>query len=250
MPSKTAKKPKKRNFRSRARPRPTDQKSQPAVVISLLLDATQSMLKHRPQTMSAANEYVENLRGALVGRDVHFTLVRFSTIERRTMCAGVPLIDVPTLSAMNYPCGGMTNLYDAAMQTIQETERAVAGLTNPKVIVVLQTDGENNASTYTLDQLKAAISRHKEERWEFVFLGAGIDAYLQGAAFGVSALNTMSYGVGAAETYAMAQSLGSNTRAYATGISATMSFTAEQKFKAGDKFDPLLKKRVLTRGAL
>jgi hypothetical protein len=46
------------------------------------------------------------------------------------------------------------------------------------VIVVFQTDGEENASRdHSLDELWNLIERRRAEGWQFVFLGADMDAY-------------------------------------------------------------------------
>lgn len=239
----TKPKPKKQP-KSRGRTRPTTKKLAPPVVISLLVDATQSMQKHAPQTMSAFNEYVDTLRKEMKGTDVRFTLCLFNANERKVLCSGAALRDVPPLTVENYRPQAWTNLIDASMQTIHETEKAVTP--GAKVIVVFQTDGEENSSKeYRLEQLKAAIAKHSAAGWQFVYLGAGIDVYQSAIIYGLSHHNTMSYGTDRGATMAMVQSLTANSRSYSAGTSATMAFSPEQKFKAGDKFDPKLKGNVV-----
>jgi len=56
-------------------------------------------------------------------------------------------------------------------------------------LFVITTDGMENASReYSYDRLKAMIERQKETYgWEFIFLGANIDAAKEAARFGISA---------------------------------------------------------------
>jgi hypothetical protein len=57
-----------------------------------------------------------------------------------------------------------------------------------KTVFVITTDGMENASRkYTYDRVKQMIARQKEKYgWEFIFLGANIDAAKEAARFGIS----------------------------------------------------------------
>ena len=67
-----------------------------------------------------------------------------------------------------------------------------------KVIVLIMTDGQENASEFTLSDVKTRIEKYKKEGWEFVFLGADIDAFAGGTRLGVSgnSCSVMSKGCG------------------------------------------------------
>ena len=64
-----------------------------------------------------------------------------------------------------------------------------------KVMFVIITDGlENSSREYSADKVKALIERQKEKyAWEFVFLGANIDAVETAGKFGISADRAMDY---------------------------------------------------------
>ena len=57
-----------------------------------------------------------------------------------------------------------------------------------KTIFIITTDGMENASrSYTYEKVKSMIEREKEKYgWEFIFLGANIDAAAVGARMGIS----------------------------------------------------------------
>jgi hypothetical protein len=57
-----------------------------------------------------------------------------------------------------------------------------------KTLIVITTDGMENASRkYSYDRLKMMIERQKEKYgWEFIFLGANIDAAKEATRFGIS----------------------------------------------------------------
>ena len=64
-----------------------------------------------------------------------------------------------------------------------------------KTLFIITTDGMENASTrYTYDKVKKMVERQKEKyHWEFVFLGANIDAVEVAGRFGVSSKRAVRY---------------------------------------------------------
>ena len=104
-----------------------------------------------------------------------------------------PLEQVRELTEEDYYVRGCTALLDAMGKTIQqmaliqkhlpETERA------EKVIFVITTDGLENAShEYSRAQVKRMIELEREKYgWEFLFLGANMDAVAEAGSFGIRA---------------------------------------------------------------
>ena len=103
-----------------------------------------------------------------------------------------PLKAVAPLTEKDYYVRGCTALLDAIgygvekMVNIQrhlpEDERA------EKVIFVITTDGLENASKrFSYEKIRRMIEREKEQYgWEFLFLGANMDAVKEAARFGIS----------------------------------------------------------------
>jgi uncharacterized protein YegL len=98
---------------------------------------------------------------------------------------------ISPITENDYEVGGTTALLDAIGSTIQkiinvqkrtsEDERA------DKVLFVITTDGMENASQeYSADKIKKMVQYQKEKfGWEFMFLGANIDAISTAARFGI-----------------------------------------------------------------
>jgi hypothetical protein len=89
--------------------------------------------------------------------------------------------DVPLLSRENYQPDAATALLDAigkSIDTIQEKFEAEINEDLASVVVVILTDGFENASIkYTYEQIAAKIERlNATKKWIFTFLGAGINA--------------------------------------------------------------------------
>lgn len=63
-----------------------------------------------------------------------------------------------------------------------------------KTMFVIITDGYENASRrYTSDKVKKSIEKHKKHGWEFVFIGANIDAVETAGHFGIGADRAINY---------------------------------------------------------
>ena len=92
------------------------------------------------------------------------------------------VMKVEPLTFEQYQVGGCTALLDAiggAIRHIGNVHKYARPADVPaKTLFVIITDGMENAShKYTADQIKLKIQRQKEKYgWEFLFLGANIDA--------------------------------------------------------------------------
>lgn len=110
------------------------------------------------------------------------------------------------ISAREYYVRGCTALLDAIGKTIQkianvqqhtsEEERA------EKVLFVITTDGMENASQeYSYKKIRALVEKQqKKYGWEFIFLGANIDAIAAAADLGISADRSANYHADSAGT--------------------------------------------------
>lgn len=106
---------------------------------------------------------------------------------------------VKDITNKEYFARGMTGLLDAIGKTINyignRHKNALDSEVPGKTMVVIITDGYENASReFTLPQVKQMIERQKEKfGWEFLFLGANIDAVSTAADFGISADRAVTY---------------------------------------------------------
>ena len=100
--------------------------------------------------------------------------------------------DVRPLTRNEYYVRGSTALLDAvgkAIHHIGNVHKYAREEDRPeKTLVVITTDGMENASReYSYDRVRSAIERQKEKYgWEFLFLGANIDAAKEAARFGIT----------------------------------------------------------------
>jgi len=103
----------------------------------------------------------------------------------------VPIAEVADLTERDYRTRGCTALLDAVGGSIKHIER-VQRYMPPEyrashVIFVITTDGMENASRrWTYENLKKLLGRkQEEENWEFLFLGANIDAAAEAGRIGI-----------------------------------------------------------------
>lgn len=103
----------------------------------------------------------------------------------------VSIADVPDLTENEYFVRGCTALLDAvggAIHHIGNVHKYARKEDIPeKTLFVITTDGMENASRYyTYDRVRQMIERQKERYgWEFIFLGANIDAAAEAKRFGI-----------------------------------------------------------------
>jgi von Willebrand factor type A domain-containing protein len=132
---------------------------------------------------------------------------------------------------------GSTALLDAVGMTIAALSEYIAGLSEDKrpdeVVVVIVTDGKENASReYDRGAVAAAVNRKEtDDGWVFVFLGANQDAFAEAHHIGIGPNTVMPYSSDTTNT-----SIETAGRMVARGsLSGRYSFTDEERdANAGD----------------
>ena len=161
------------------------------VLVNVILDKSGSMASKTNDVIEGFNAYVDGL-GKEDQVNYLFSLTLFDTQVAYRQVA-IPLPEVKKLDTKSYQPGGNTALNDAIGITVRKVE--ADQLKVDKVVTVIMTDGEENSSReWTLDAVRGLIEqKEKEGSWTFVFLGAGLDAWHQGRAYGVQAANVARY---------------------------------------------------------
>jgi len=125
------------------------------------------------------------------GEKVNVTTVLFDD-EVEILHDRFPIDDVRPLTEEDYYVRGCTALLDAVGKTIGKVENVQKRLPEEKragkVIFIITTDGLENASReYDYGKVKKLIEAKKECGWEFLFLGANIDAAAEAGKIGIMA---------------------------------------------------------------
>lgn len=153
-----------------------------------ILDRSGSMSGLEKDTIGGFNSMLEKQRKE--PGDAVVSTVLFDN-ETEVIHDRVVIADVPNLTDKEYFVRGCTALLDAvggAIQHIGNVHKYARKEDVPeKTLFIITTDGMENASHhYTYDKVRSMIERQKERYgWEFLFLGANIDAAAEAKRFGI-----------------------------------------------------------------
>lgn len=216
--------------------------------INILLDGSGSMAPLVSDTIGGVNQFIQDQQA--VPGEAMVSLCIFNT-KPEIVHDCVPLASIPLLDNKTYRASGGTALLDAVGLSIDNLGKKLADMKEEdrpsKILFLIITDGEENSSSipseefvriqedvqrktasgrghygvgtlklkYTLDRIKEMIEHQKSKyNWEFVFMGANIDAFGAGASLGVAKSSTLQYDATSDGT----------KRLYATASAATTRF--------------------------
>ena len=203
--------------------------------LACIIDESGSMGPVQDATIKAINGFLlEQKQVTTDTATVSFTL--FSSNVK----IGEPhsLAEAAELSTETYRPRGGTALNDAIGMTLNAMGAELAALAEDQrpadVIVVIQTDGQENGSrSFTRDQVREMI-KHQQEvyNWRFIFLGANIDVDLVAGSLGISAATSLSYSHDPAGMRMSVGAMSKNVSNY-----RSTKNTADLNFDASDKLN-------------
>ena len=162
-------------------PAKTDQKNKnnkpKDVELVFILDRSGSMGGLESDTIGGYNSMLSKQKKEKTGK-VSVTTVLFDD-QYELLYNQVPIEKVSPMTEEEYYVRGSTALLDAIGKTVMQVKaNQDKKEIKDKVLFVIITDGMENASReYRVEQIKKLIEERKEKNnWEFLFLGANIDA--------------------------------------------------------------------------
>ena len=161
-----------------------------------ILDRSGSMSGLERDTIGGFNAMIEKQKGE-EGEAVVSTVL--FDHESTVIHDRLPLDKVPSMTEKEYFTRGCTALLDAvggAIHHIGNVHKYARKEDVPeKTLFIITTDGYENASKrYDYDKVRKMIERQKEKYgWEFLFLGANIDAAAEAKRFGISEDRAVTY---------------------------------------------------------
>lgn len=163
--------------------------------ITIILDRSGSMASCKDATMKGFNGFLLE-QGQIEGKAT-MSLYQFNE-GYNIVYENLPIKHAHVLNNTNYQPSGSTALLDAVGKAITDKENyfnSIPKNDRPKnVLFVILTDGEENASNeFSKTQIKQLIENKKAKKWQFAFIGAGIDAFSERHAggMGISKGHTM-----------------------------------------------------------
>lgn len=196
--------------------------------IAIVLDESGSMSSLKRATIDSFNKFLKEQRE--VPGEATISLIKFSTVvQAQYHFQGIQ--QAPELNDESYNPNATTALYDAEGWTIEYTGKRLAEMLEDerpdKVIIVIITDGMENASTdFTRERIEALIKQQEEVyKWQFVFLGSNQSATMSAQSMGINVNSALTYAAsarGIGETYSM---LSKQIGDFREGTTKSVNFT-------------------------
>ena len=161
-----------------------------------ILDRSGSMAGLEGDTIGGFNSMIEKQKKE-AGEVIVSTVLFDNACE--VIHDRVNIQDIRPMTDRDYYVRGCTALLDAigsAVHHIGNVHKYAREEDRPeKTLFVITTDGMENASRrYSYDRVKEMVERQKiKYGWEFIFLGANIDAVKEAARFGIHADRAANY---------------------------------------------------------
>jgi len=162
--------------------------------IVFILDRSGSMSGLENDTIGGFNGFVNNQ--ATLGKTCLTTVLfddKYEILHNGIDAGGVEI------TREEYFTRGNTALLDAIGKTIEDVGKRLSKTPEDqrpgKVIFVITTDGLENASRkFSYGEVKKMITHQTENyKWEFIFMGANIDAVAEGGRLGICAERSLSW---------------------------------------------------------
>lgn len=163
--------------------------------IVFIIDRSGSMAGLEKDTIGGYNTFIEQQKKE--EGEAFVSTVLFST-RSQVIHDRIPLDKVPPMTEKDYVPMGCTALIDAmgdAIKHIRTVHRYAREEDRPeKTIFVITTDGMENASRkYSSGEVKRLVEQQTKEGWEFLFLGANIDAVETASHYGITEDRAVNY---------------------------------------------------------
>lgn len=145
--------------------------------VAIILDQSGSMANIKTETISSFNEQVKSIK-ASANSDTFITLTLFNGDVVISKFAE-SLDNLNELTVDDYNPSGYTAMYDGIGMTVERMKKEIDDINDPNtaVLVVIITDGQENASSSWHGEDIAALVKGLTgtKRWTFSVLGANID---------------------------------------------------------------------------
>ena len=185
-----------------------------------ILDRSGSMSGLERDTIGGFNAMIEKQKKQ--EGECYVSTVLFDNVSE-VLHDRVKLTDVKPMTEKEYTVGGCTALIDAiggAIRHIGNIHKYARMEDVPEnTVFVITTDGMENASCkYSSHKVKAMIERQKERfGWEFIFIGANIDAVETAARYGISKDRAVNYNADEVGTHILYESVSAVVGTVRTG---------------------------------
>lgn len=210
--------------------------------ITIILDRSGSMDSVKTDTIGGFNSFLSSQQQSET--EAALSLVQFDD-QYETLYIDRDIRQADKLTDRTFEPRGMTALFDAIGRTIVSVGQRLANLNQSerpdKVLMVIMTDGLENASKeFSAEKISEMIQHQRNiYNWEFMFIGANQDAVLSAKAIGIATAASITYAANSEGTNLAFAQMASKISAYRSSNDAVaLEFNdqdREEQFKAGAK---------------
>jgi uncharacterized protein YegL len=185
--------------------------------IVFIIDKSGSMRGLTNDTIGGYNSFLEEQKNT-DGEAVVTTILFNNNTE--ILHNAVDIKNVQPLTRKDYTATGGTALMDAIGETINKIGERLASKSEEerpsKVIFVITTDGEENSSReFNKSKIKSIITHQTDKyNWQFMFLGANIDAVSEAESIGIRGAFASNYSASSVGTENLYCSLSKSVSSY------------------------------------
>jgi len=164
--------------------------------IVCIIDRSGSMEKIKHDAIGGFNTFVADQKRH--PGEATMTYVQFDN-QYEIVFEGKPLNEVQPIDASTFVPRGSTALLDAVGRTINNVGARLSNIPEDQrpesVIVVIITDGEENASQEMTRKMIKGMITHQQDKygWQFIFLAANQDAFAEAGKLGIPQFNTNNF---------------------------------------------------------
>jgi len=160
--------------------------------ITVLLDRSGSMNSCKNDHEGGLKSFVNEQKG-LAEDKAKFTLIQFDDVNVQDIVFDSEDIEKVDIDAFLFTPRGSTPLLDAFGKTLARIEEQESKSKSDRVILVIITDGEENASKeWTKTRIKEILDKKKDE-YIILFLGTNFDAFGEARSFGIASNFAMNF---------------------------------------------------------
>jgi hypothetical protein len=206
--------------------------------ISIVLDRSGSMKSTKDDTIGGFNQFIEEQNQ--VEGQATVSLAKFDH-EYTVVYQMAGIGRVQPLTDKTFVPRGQTALLDAIGTLIDSTGLELSSLPEEerpaKVVFVIITDGQENASyKYNIETINQMIQHQADVyNWQFVFLGADQDAITDASTkLGIASANVLAYSANTQGIGSSYSSLSRSLSSYRIGATRSTEFTKEDRKKQED----------------
>lgn len=210
--------------------------------ITIILDRSGSMESVKSDTIGGFNSFLNSQQQNET--EASLSLVQFDD-QYETLYIDKDIKQADKLTSNTFQPRGSTALFDAIGQTINSVGQRLAELAESerpdKVLLVIMTDGFENASReFSAEKISEMIKHQRNVySWEFMFIGANQDAVLSANQIGIPTAASITYAANSAGTNLVFEQMAQKISDYRSSNNvASLEFNEEdreEQYKVGAK---------------